>query len=287
MNWFFGISGRWKGASSPTKDAPHAVLAAHGGGQTNQPAVRGDNPISTVTDDKLGRAPAATAFGDQILSLDPREGVVVGVLGPWGSGKTSFVNLARLELKKAGVDPLDFNPWMFSGAEQLVDAFFTELSSQLKLRPGFAEVGKDFEEYGEMFSGMGWLPLVGPWIERARAVGKVLSTIMQHRKEGIGQRREKLRKALTQLDKPIVVVLDDIDRLSTSEIRDVFKLIRLTASFPQIIYVVAFDRLRVEDALSEQKLPGRDYLEKILQLAIDLPAVPDLVFRLEILATMD
>ena len=59
-----------------------------------------------------------------------------------------------------------------------------------------------------------------------------------------------------------------------SEIRDIFKLVRLTANFPNIIYIVAFDRNRVEKALAEQGLPGRDYLEKILQVAFDLPVVP-------------
>jgi ABC-type Mn2+/Zn2+ transport system ATPase subunit len=63
--------------------------------------------------------------------------------------------------------------------------------------------------------------------------------------------------------------------MTTSEIRDVFKLVRLTASFPNVIYIVAFDRSRVEDALAEQGIPGRDYLEKILQVAVDLPIVPN------------
>ena len=79
---------------------------------------------------------------------------------------------------------------------------------------------------------------------------------------------------LSALAKPIAVVVDDIDRLTTSEIRDIFKLIRLTASFPNVIYITAFDRTRVEDALAEQGIPGKDYLEKILQLGIDLPVVP-------------
>ncbi len=69
-------------------------------------------------------------------------------------------------------------------------------------------------------------------------------------------------------------MLDDIDRLTTSEIRDIFKPVRLTANFPNIIYIVAFDRIRVEKALTEQNIPGRDYLEKILQVSFDLPAVP-------------
>jgi predicted KAP-like P-loop ATPase len=83
-----------------------------------------DNPIRREQDDALGRARVAKSFAQQILSIDPAEGIVVGVLGPWGSGKTSFVNLTRVHLDKLGVAVLDFNPWMFSGAEQLVESFF-------------------------------------------------------------------------------------------------------------------------------------------------------------------
>jgi hypothetical protein len=83
------------------------------------------------------------------------------------------------------------------------------------------------------------------------------------------------------------VVLDDIDRLSTSEIRDIFKLVRLTASFPSVVYVVAFDRARVESALAEEGIPGRDYLEKILQVALDLPIIPNQVLVRQVLTSID
>lgn len=249
--------------------------------------VTADNPIQKPEDDVLGRAKVARSFAEQVLSLDVTEGVVVGVLGPWGSGKTSFVNLARAHLEDVGVAVLDFNPWMFSGAEQLVESFFVELSAQLKLRPGLAEVGKDLEDYGETFSGMSWLPLVGPWIERGRVATKILAKILQRRKEGVGGRRAKVEKALAALDKPLIVVLDDIDRLTTSEIRDIFKLVRLTANFPNIIYIVAFDRIRVEEALAEQGIPGRDYLEKILQVGVDLPAIPPHVLNKQIFQAID
>ncbi len=250
-------------------------------------SVAGDNPIREHEDDVLGRSHLATSFVGQVLSIDAAEGLVVGVLGSWGAGKTSFINLARNDLANAGAAILDFNPWMFSGAEQLVESFFVELAAQLKIRPGLADVGRDLEEYGETFSGMAWLPLVGPWIERGRGATKILSKILQRRKEGVGGRRAKLVQALAALDKPIAVVIDDIDRLSTSEIRDVFKLVRLTASFPNIIYIVAFDRVRVEEALAEQGIPGRDYLEKILQLAVDLPAVPDHVLNRQIFSAVN
>lgn len=253
----------------------------------NADSIAADNPITNPEDDALGRVKPARSFADQVLALDSTEGVVVGVLGPWGSGKTSFVNLARGRLKESGVTVLEFNPWMFSGADQLVQAFFVELSAQLKIRADLAEIGKLLEDYGEAFSGLDWLPLVGPWIERGRAATKILAKLLQHRKEGIGGRRSKVRGALAQLGKPIIVILDDIDRLTTPEIRDVFKLVRLTANFPNVIYLLAFDRVRVEQALGEQGIPGRDYLEKILQIGIDLPAVPADVLNSQIFKAID
>ena len=116
---------------------------------------------------------------------------------------------------------------------------------------------------------------------------KITGKILQRRKEGVGDRRRKIEKALSALDKPIVVILDDIDRLETSEIRDVFKLVRLTANFPKIIYIVAFDRGRVEKALDEQGTSGRDYLEKILQVAFDLPVVPSHILDQQITSALD
>lgn len=253
----------------------------------NALAVLGDNPIQEAGDDVLLRGSVAASFACQLLAVDASGGLVAGVLGPWGSGKTSFLNLARAELEDGAAALLDFNPWMFSGAEQLVDSFFIELSSELKLRTGLAEIGEDLADYGEAFAGLGWLPVVGSWIDRGRGTAKILGKYLSRRREGTHGRREKLTTALRKLQQPIVVILDDVDRLSSPEIRDVFKLIRLTASFPNIIYIVAFDRTRVEQALTEERVPGRDYLEKILQVAIDLPVVPQEVMIREVTGALD
>lgn len=261
----------------------------HGWGRTGQPrrprfstllasapvtTIRGDNPVTEASDDALGRFPIAQTFVDQVLAVDASEGAVVGVLGRWGSGKTSFINFARQGFSERAIVVLDFNPWMFSGAEQLVDSFFIELAAQLRTRQDarLKTIASTLSDYGEAFSGLGWLPVAGPWIERSRGVAKYLSKMLARRNEGIGERKHALESALEELDKPIVVVLDDIDRLTTDEIRDVFKLVRLTASLPNIVYVLAFDRIRVERALDEQGISGRDYLEKIIQVTYDLPA---------------
>jgi hypothetical protein len=249
--------------------------------------LRSDRPVCDVVDDTLGRSSTARSFAKNVLDLDVSEGVVVGVLGPWGSGKTSFINLARKEFEQAGVPILDFNPWMFSGAQQLVESFFFEIAAQLQNRPDLADFGRKLEEYGEALSGMAWLPLAGPWIERARQVIRFVARIFQSRRKSVKAHKREIEKSLAKLESPIVVVLDDIDRLSTSEIRDVFRLVRLTASFPNVVYILAFDRARVEGALAEEGIPGREYLEKILQVAFNVPAVPSSVLRQQTLLALD
>jgi hypothetical protein len=144
-----------------------------------------DNPIRWEGQDRLGRTDLAKAFAGQILSLDASEGAAVGVLGAWGSGKTSFVNLASSDLDAGSAAYLEFNPWMFSGADQLVERFFNELAAQLKPEPQLGRVAEGLTKYGEAFTGLAWLPLVGPWMERGRVVSKLISILVRRRKTGV------------------------------------------------------------------------------------------------------
>ena len=253
MNWIRTIFSREKD-DSVVQEIDNPPMP-----EEEQKALRviADNPITKSEDDALGRLKPASSFAKQVLTLDSSEGVVVGVLGPWGSGKTSFVNLSQTYLKKSGVTVLEFNPWMFSGADQLVQSFFIELSAQLKLRPDLAEIGELIEDYGDTFSGLGWLPLVGPWIERGRAVTDLAAKALQRKKEGVRSRQDRVRRSLKEIGKP------------------------------NIIYLLAFDRYRVEQALGEQGIPGRNFLEKILQIAIDLPAVPEHVLNTQVFKAID
>src|SRR5687768_17392863 len=93
----------------------------------------GDNPIRSKTEDSLGRDRVARSIARAVREADASEGYVIGILGPWGSGKTSLLNLVKEELAAApALTIVEFNPWMFSGAEQLVEAFFNELGAQLR-----------------------------------------------------------------------------------------------------------------------------------------------------------
>ena len=241
--------------------------------------IPGDNPIREPKEDVLGRNDVAESFVRHVLKLDVSEGAVVGVFGPWGSGKTSFINLAREKFKALGNPVFDFNPWMFSGTEQLVQRFFTELSSEFDIHVNSkrAKMGEKIESFS---------PFVAASNPGISLLMKALGESLQDGKKGIKGQREKISKALKREfeEQPGIVVLDDVDRLTTDEIRTIFKLVRLTANFPNLVYIVACDRFRVEEALKEKGLPdsGRDYLEKIFQLPYNLPEAPDQILQKQI-----
>ena len=242
--------------------------------------VPSDNPIEHSDQDVLDRRQSAINFAQNVLKLDASKGAVVGVFSPWGYGKTSFFNLARPTFKEAKVPVFDFNPWLFSGTDQVVDRFFNELSAEMGPDKKLRKVGQALKNYGNVICVTTSIltkilghPLLGqivnPFLNLVNAVLKSKINLSQ----STSKLREKAENELKQRSEPIVVVLDDVDRLSVSEIRDIFKMVRLTASFPNLIYIVLCDRIQVEKALGEQGLPGREYLQKIIQLPYGLPEV--------------
>jgi hypothetical protein len=251
--------------------------------------IRGDEPIKEPTEDLLGRVRLAQTIASEMRGIDVSQGAVVGVLGSWGSGKTSLINLVRTELEKQPATPiLDFNPWLFSGADQLIESFFEELAAQLRVKEGKLNAVADvMADYGEVVAPFRFVPVIGQLLDAFGGSSKALQNLANKRKGGLQEARKRLEEKLAEIDSPIVVVIDDIDRLRTNEIRDIFKLIRLTASFRNVLYLVAFDRVRVEQALGEDHLPGRDYLEKIIQVIYDIPAVPRVLLEQQIIQSIN
>ncbi len=235
--------------------------------------VRTDNPISRPEEDALGRREPARQFAASILSVDASQGAVVGLYGPWGSGKTSFLELARPHLSRGATHVIDFNPWLFSGTEQLAEFFFSDLAGQLRPRKELRQIAGTLADYGQAISGLEWVPLVGPWTARARSVARLSAKLLKSGDRNLRSQRDRVVRALADLLRPVVVIVDDVDRLSHAEIREIFRLVRLTASFPNLIYVLAFDRRPIETALTDGGISGADYIEKIVQLGYNLPAV--------------
>ncbi|MEM1085622.1 MAG: P-loop NTPase fold protein [Verrucomicrobiota bacterium] len=90
--------------------------------------------------------------------------------------------------------------------------------------------------------------------------------------KSIEEVKDELSKALTTLKAPVVIFLDDVDRLTDKEVKILFQLVKANCQFPNLIYVILFEREVVEEALSKiVSGGGRRYLRKIVQHSFDLP----------------
>ena len=79
----------------------------------------------------------------------------------------------------------------------------------------------------------------------------------------IDAQKDAVTKALLDQNHKFIVVIDDIDRLNNSQIRAIFQLINTVAGFPNMIYLLSFDREVVTRALQEeQNCNGEEYLER-------------------------
>lgn len=230
----------------------------------------GDWPVETLAGDRMGRAEFARSVADEILAAPVEGGFVMGLTGPWGVGKTSILNMAMDALDDRAL-VVQFNPWMFSGTEALIGPFFREVASQLgEKKPALKALGEKLATYGRVLS-----PIAG-LVGASGAVDTAAGLLGQWSAgPSVIEQRAELRTQLAGLEQRLVVVIDDVDRLRPDEVADIVRLVRLVGDFPNTLYLLAFDRYRVEECLGDGDLQrGRAYLEKIVQVTHDVPEAP-------------
>ena len=258
-----------------------------------------DTPIKAREQDLIGRAPFAESLADILESAAGPESLVVGLYGSWGSGKTSVINLVENALSrkdddgKAGISVVRFEPWNYLTAEQLLAQFLEEVRNALdkdahgrrklcgKLRGKRPEVLNAFAAYSEALlmtagaaASLAGVPLAGVAVP---AFGNRLTSRLRKsadRSASVSAKKQRLEEELLKFDGRVVVIIDDIDRLSNDQVRMVFQLVASLAKLPKINYLLSFDEEVVTRALSEvQKCDGAEYLEKVVQVPVRLPSI--------------
>lgn len=229
--------------------------------------ISADKPLDDPKDDRFGYAPFASHLADSILKMRSAEGFVIAIYGPWGSGKTTvlnFVEHAFGQKPEGGPTIIPFNPWLFSGHQDLTTQFFRHLLSVVGKREGVLSKGM---KHLSAFAGV-----ISETPIPYSFVAKFVSWITQSKKKDITQLKGSAESALREWNKPLLVIIDDIDRLTSEEVRQLFRVIKIVANFPNIIYLIALDKEVAVQALeTEQGIPGEEYLEKIVQVPFELP----------------
>ncbi|MBB6005286.1 P-loop NTPase fold protein [Arcicella rosea] len=225
-----------------------------------------DKPIEELSDEKLGRGNYAQKIAEQINDSFPKESFAIGITGKWGSGKTSFLHLIKKKLNGNTII-VDFNAWHSHETKNLITDFFDLLKAELN----DGSVSQHINLY----------------VKQLTAVDDNIyfKTIDFLQKTIFGTQStqeifDRINASIKRLNKQIVIFIDDLDRLDNKEIIEIIKLIRISANFKNTVFVVAFDKGYVINAIAEINPHEKErFLEKIFQAEFPLPTFEKNRFR--------
>lgn len=193
-------------------------------------------------------------------SFSSKGSFAIGISGEWGSGKSSYVKSLEELYKQDSPDILlmRFNLWRGENADDIVRNFFKQYNETLSAYlPGVSSIVKDylFELLEDLDSF--YIRHVASLFHSYSSAGRF--DLICH----------KLRKACIRT----VVVIDDLDRMNRDEILSVLQIIRSTANFPYVQFIVPYDKEYVAQVIAADgdNKDGTEYLSKIFNLEISLP----------------
>jgi hypothetical protein len=223
-----------------------------------------DKPIQDSDSDIFSRDKFAQLLASKIQSKQQNEdhgSLAIGVNGPWGSGKTSFINLVKKKLNPSNRIIIDFNPWRSSSANKIIEDFFELLISNLgkydvTLSANLTKYAKSLTKIDE------------------NIITKSIDTVIDYLLEDLDKNEiyNRINTSIKKTNRQIIIFIDDLDRLDKRESIEVLRLIRNTANFNNVTYIVCYDKDYLEEAVKEiNKHNYRLFLEKIFQFEFYLP----------------
>lgn len=240
-----------------------------------------DRPINKSSEDLLGRSAFSKRIATAITNLKTGDSTVIGLYGAWGSGKTSIINMIEEELERtqSGILVIRFNPWNRIEGTNLISEFFQVVKENInkedidKILPKIDFDGAKQKKLSEAIDTYAE-SLKGGKKVAFRLISSIISRNSDRQLGSIEKRKREIYKLLEEYNMRILIVIDDIDRLSDVQIRSIFQLVATIADFPNVNYLLSYEKRIVENALSSiQGCNGSEYLEKIVQIPIKIPKI--------------
>jgi hypothetical protein len=248
-----------------------------------------DHPQIFGKNDLFNRLEFSNRIAQLIKNRIEKESIVFGINGAWGDGKTTVLNfiVESLQSDYPKTIVIKFNPWRFSDEGRLLETFFTTISTELSksLNSEEKKVGMKSHErksdlkqisdiLGDYTDALGEIPIPG-----FSLFGKVATTAFKkYSTTELEQKKIDLSNLISKYERKIVVIIDDIDRLSKDEVYTIFRLVKLTGDFNHFVYLLAYDEEKVAAAIGQRfsdsdKEAGKSFIEKIVQIPVKLPEI--------------
>ena len=189
---------------------------------------------------------------------------VINISENYGYGKSSFFLLLKEQAKEyvenRSLILFEFKPWLCDSPQKIVGELFKLLGESLSRF--IPDINKKINKYVclllEYYS--------------SRNVFSYLANNHFKEQSSILKESVLLKKAVSQLNRPVVILIDDIDRLNDDELMVLLSLLRNTADFPNVYYILAADVEYIKQVLRFKNIEDPDsYLKKIINVEFLLP----------------
>ena len=179
--------------------------------------------------------------------------------GNWGSGKTVFLRYIETKLREKHQEVIWFNPWKCQSIQQINIDFFNLLTGVLKQYD--SSLAKPILKYSDLLDS----------VEAPKIVEYIIN-LFSSQEDSMSELKDHIIESLSEIKVPIYILIDDLDRMDADEILAVIGLLRNTANFPYLKYVVGCDRDYLLEKLKEKNI-DQDYLQKIFMAEFYLPEI--------------
>lgn len=191
------------------------------------------------------------------------ESFAIGIAGSWGSGKTTFYNAIKSKIKDDHRFVLcEFKPWQILEPGRIAPEFFAILAEALQN----SEDGKhthlldDLKKYAQLLTEVPELP----------DYAKLFTSIVgANENKSVSAMRDQIDKHLK--NSYIIVLIDDLDRLNKEELLEIMRLVRASANFKHVLFILTYDKGYFKRLLDDEN--GLEYLKKIVNVEISLPPI--------------
>lgn len=222
-----------------------------------------DKPINKKEDAEKALQNICDEIISSILTYDKDDPITIHINGPWGSGKSSCLNIIKREFDENRDGFYDkngqlyltacFNPWNVLDKSKLTGDFFKVLSDTFYRNKVKRTLSKGLKVSSAIASLLGKENLAS----QLCALGNYVDALNQNKpKNSLSESKEKICEMLRTSPFKRIIFIDEIDRLQSEEIATVFQLINNVCDLPNVIFVIAFDQEIVSTSLAE-------YLAKI------------------------
>ena len=196
----------------------------------------------------------------------------IGVVGEWGSGKSTIIELVKEDinkneiLNKNVVIVDDFDPWAIKSQDALVLAFYNTIIENLGENIGYFKRKKIQNALINISTNI-------PYI------GKGIGSFFDNRIDDYTEYKEikaDLKEKLENSNKRLIFIIDNLDRMNSNNVLFLLTLIGTLFKLPNITYIVAYDKDRMNTIFKIDKINSK-YFEKIINKEIVIPKIHDSV----------